>query len=144
MKSFLKLIIALFLCVGIISCNNKNASKNADGNTVQGGKIVKVLAPQAMHDVLKDNPNAQLVDVRTTDEFKVSHLKDAQNICVTDNDFKEKAENLDRNKPVYVYCKRGGRSARAAKILQEMGFKEIYDLDGGITKWEGEDFDVEQ
>mgnify|MGYP003115267238 CR=1 FL=1 len=80
----------------------------------------------------------QLVDVRTPEEYGVSHLKDAQNICVTEDDFKEKVAGLDKDKPVYVYCKKGGRSARASKILQEMGFKEVYDLQGGITAWEEE------
>jgi len=66
----------------------------------------------------------------------VSHLKNAQNICVTNNDFQEKVKKLDKNKPVYVYCEKGGRSANAAKILTEMGFKKVYDLQGGITNWE--------
>ena len=99
-------------------------------------KTIEVVAPKAMYEILLKDPSAQLVDVRTKDEFAVSHLKDAQNICVTDNDFKQKVAFLDRSKPVYVYCKKGGRSAQASKILKQMGFTKIFDLQGGITNWE--------
>lgn len=101
-------------------------------------KDIQVVSPQEVYDAVYNNSNKslQLIDVRTADEYGVSHLKDAQNICVTEADFQEKAKNLDKNKPVYVYCKSGGRSAKAAKILEEMGFTKIYDLDGGITAWE--------
>ena len=74
--------------------------------------------------------------LRTKEEFTASHLKGAQNICVTDDDFDEKVKTLDKNKPVYVYCKMGGRSADAAKKLKKMGFTKVYDMKGGILSWE--------
>lgn len=99
---------------------------------------VQTVSPQEVYDAVynKDDTSLQLVDVRTAEEYGVSHLKDAQNICVTEDDFQEKVKTLDKDKPVYVYCKSGGRSARAAKILADLGFTQIYDLDGGITAWE--------
>ncbi len=144
MKNLIQLFVVFAVFTGAISCKDSNASAATDTATVQEKGTIKVLAPQAMHEVLKESPTAQLVDVRTDQEYKVSHLRDAQNICVTDSDFKEKVQGLDKNKPVYVYCKSGGRSGRAAKILQDMGFKEIYDLDGGITKWNNESLETEQ
>lgn len=101
-------------------------------------KEVRAVSPQEVYDAVysENNTSLQLVDVRTAEEFGVSHLKDAQNICVTEEDFQEKVKTLDKDKPVYVYCKSGGRSARAAVILAEMGFTKIYDLAGGITAWE--------
>ena len=100
-------------------------------------EFVKIISPQEVYDgVYGKDSDVQLVDVRTQKEFGVSHLKDAQNICVTNNDFQEKVKTLDKNKPVYVYCKKGGRSAKAAKILTKMGFTKVYDLQGGILNWE--------
>ncbi|WP_158548330.1 rhodanese-like domain-containing protein [Marixanthomonas ophiurae] len=93
---------------------------------------------------MESDEQSQLVDVRTTEEFGVSHLKDAQNICVTDADFQEKIKDLDKTKPVYVYCRSGGRSARAAKILEENGFTKVYDLQGGITSWDEQGLETEQ
>lgn len=130
MKKYSFLFFAILTLV-IVSCND--AQKTNDKAMTQ---TIEVVAPKAMYEILLNDPSAQLVDVRTKDEFAVSHLKDAQNICVTDNDFKQKVAFLDRSKPVYVYCKKGGRSAQASKILKQMGFTKILDLQGGITNWE--------
>ena len=130
MKKYSFLFFAILTLV-IVSCNN--VQKTNDKVMI---KTIEVVAPKAMYEILLKDPSAQLVDVRTKDEFAVSHLKDAQNICVTDNDFKQKVAFLDRSKPVYVYCKKGGRSAQASKILKQMGFTKIFDLQGGITNWE--------
>lgn len=131
MKKYITLIFASVIAIATVSCNN--AQKN---NSKASFQAIEVIAPKAMYDVLLKDPGAQLLDVRTKDEFAVSHLKDAQNICVTDTDFKQKVAHLDKDKPVYVYCKKGGRSAQASKILKELGFTKIFDLQGGITNWE--------
>lgn len=82
-------------------------------------------------------PEVQILDVRTESEFAEGHIQDAQNIDVLQDDFKDKVASLDKNKPVMVYCKMGGRSAKAAGILKEMGFTQIVDLEGGYTAWKG-------
>ena len=79
--------------------------------------------------------NVQLVDVRTPDEFTEGHLPNAINIDINGNSFNLETAKLDKEKPVMVYCKMGGRSAKAAANLKEQGFKNISDLDGGITSW---------
>lgn len=96
---------------------------------------IQIIAPEEVYKVMNNGGDLQLIDVRTKEEFTEAHLKTAQNICVTDDDFKEKVAHLDKNEPVYLYCRSGRRSANAAKIMKEMGFKEIYDMDGGILKW---------
>jgi len=131
MKIFNKIAVILFAMLLLVSCNSYQKSPEATK-----GEIIEVMAPKAMFEILDTNDDAQLVDVRTQEEFSVSHLKNAQNICVTDADFKERVASLDKTKPVYVYCKKGGRSARAANILKDLGFTKIYDLQGGITEWE--------
>lgn len=89
-----------------------------------------------MRQVLDSESDPQIIDVRTVKEFKEGHIRNSQNICVSDDNFEERASALDKNKPVYVYCRSGKRSAKAAEILKEMGFKEVYDLDGGYLNWE--------
>lgn len=79
----------------------------------------------------------QLVDVRTPEEFAEGHIEKAQNINVTSNNFEQQATaTLDKSKPVYVYCRTGGRSMKAAVILAKKGYK-VFNLDGGIVVWEG-------
>ncbi|WP_339888573.1 rhodanese-like domain-containing protein [uncultured Flavobacterium sp.] len=78
---------------------------------------------------------SQIVDVRTSEEFAEGHIQKAVNIDVNSADFITKIATLDKEKPVMVYCRSGGRSAKAAGILKENGFKQVYDLDGGIIDW---------
>lgn len=78
----------------------------------------------------------QIIDVRSQAEYQSGHLFDAKNIDVNSPEFEALIENLDKSKPVCVYCKSGGRSTKAAKILEQKGFKKVYDLKGGIVKWQ--------
>ena len=78
----------------------------------------------------------QLLDVRTEEEWNEGHLEGAVRADVTEKDFETEVKKVtDPAKPVLVYCRSGGRSARAAKKLEELGYKVVYDLDGGITAW---------
>ncbi len=86
-----------------------------------------------------NQPEVQLVDVRTPKEFSQGHLENAVNIDFLADDFDAITANLDKEKPVMVYCKSGGRSAKASARLKELGFKTITDLDGGIINWTNEE-----
>ena len=79
--------------------------------------------------------NIQLVDVRTPDEWHEGVIENALLINFFDDDFKAELNKLDKTKPIAVYCKSGGRSGKTAKLLLEIGFKEIYDLKGGYLNW---------
>ncbi len=78
----------------------------------------------------------QLVDVRTPSEFSEGYISYAENINVMASDFEQKIQKLDKEKPVYIYCRSGQRSNKAAQKMKELGFEEIYDLEGGILAWE--------
>lgn len=84
---------------------------------------------------LNSSKSAQVLDVRTPDEYNNGHLAKAININWNGNDFEAAASKLDKSKPVFVYCLGGGRSANASAKLKSMGFTEIYDMQGGITAW---------
>ena len=50
---------------------------------------------------------------------------------------------LDKEKPVYLYCRSGKRSASAAEKLKEAGFTEVYNLKGGILAWKEKQYETE-
>jgi rhodanese-related sulfurtransferase len=78
----------------------------------------------------------QVLDVRTQAEYNSGHLKNAFLADWTNQTvFQERVKYLDKNKPVYTYCLVGGRSAAAANWMKQNGFKEVYNLDGGINSW---------
>ena len=87
-------------------------------------------------DKLRANKDIVVLDVRTEREFKAGHIPGAVNIDANAADFEEKVAKLDKNKTYLVHCGAGGRSARACKKLEGMGFKELYDLAPGFTGWQ--------
>lgn len=95
-----------------------------------------VLEPALFQTGMEADENEQLVDVRTFEEFTGGHIPGATNIDFYDPAFRARIGKLDPAQPVYVYCKSGGRSAKAAQIFRELGFTQVIDLDGGFTAWQ--------
>ena len=73
-----------------------------------------------------------IVDVRTTEEYKISRINNSININFYDEKFINMFKKIDYDKHVLIYCRSGRRSLEAAKILTDEGFGKIYDLKGGI------------
>lgn len=101
----------------------------------QTAKPAQTLDVKTYAKKLKNTEKPQLLDVRTPEEFGVEHLENADNVNVNSPDFANKVAKYDKSKPIFVYCKVGGRSAQAADKLVAMGFTEVYNLEGGIMKW---------
>ncbi|GIL23940.1 MAG: rhodanese [Bacteroidota bacterium] len=77
-----------------------------------------------------------VLDVRTPDEYNRGHLPDAKLMNVNDRDFKQQLSTLQKDKPVYVYCAAGVRSNKAANIMRQEGFTQVFELKGGIQSWQ--------
>ncbi|MFV8342227.1 thioredoxin domain-containing protein [Flavobacterium sp. XS2P39] len=102
----------------------------------QTSKNIKTIEANAFSEKIKETPAAQILDVRTPEEFASGHIDNAKNVNWLSADFVVNTEKLDKSKPVFVYCKSGGRSQKAAEKLNELGFTTVYQLDGGILKWD--------
>lgn len=121
----MRVITFFILLLSTVAC------VNSDQNSVT------LVSSEEMKELMLMN-SVQLVDVRTVEEFRDSHLKGAQNL-VFDSDFAQKIKTLDKSKPVAVYCRTGNRSEKCSKILKEAGFEQIYDLEGGLSEWKFQD-----
>ncbi|MGB1307594.1 MAG: rhodanese-like domain-containing protein [Oceanihabitans sp.] len=121
-RFFLLSVVVLTL---IVSCKNENSS------------VINVVSTEEMQNLLKLD-EVQLVDVRTPEEFHSGYIQNAQNIDYNSPTFDQDILQLDKEKPVLLYCHSGGRSAKCATKLEEAGFKKIYDLEGGISRWKHE------
>ena len=84
---------------------------------------------------INELPAAPVIDVRTPDEFGNGHLRNAKNMDWNGSDFEAGIGQLNKDNPVFVYCLSGGRSHSAAEKMRSLGFKSVYELDGGIMKW---------
>lgn len=78
-----------------------------------------------------------LLDVRSPQEFKDEKIPNAYNISIIDPNFKTKINNLNKQRPYFLYCQTGARSRKVCRILGKNGFKEVYNLKGGLKNWEG-------
>ena len=99
-----------------------------------GSKIKGIDSP-TLKDMQK-NKDVVLIDVRTPKETAAGKINPkALEINVMSSDFKQKVGNLDKDATYVVYCRSGQRSRRACSIMEQAGFKEVYNLDGGIMGW---------
>lgn len=120
---FRSILFFLLISFAIVSCNG------------QPSKNIESISPETFAKKIAETPKAQILDVRTAEEFTSEHIDNATNMDWFGNNFAAEAEKFDKSKPVFVYCKSGGRSAKAASKLAELGFTNIYDLQGGMMKW---------
>jgi len=93
---------------------------------------------------LAESGNGILLDVRTPEEVAQGKIPGASVINIYDEDFERKLNLMKKDQPIYVYCRSGGRSSQAAKIMGENGFSEVYNLVGGIGAWNKANLPVEK
>lgn len=128
------IVLITMLWISFASCGQKQNEKSADQDSASA---ISLITPEELNNVNKD---ILLIDVRTPEEYATGHVENAINIDFRASNFKDLIGELDKDQDVYVYCKVGGRSGGAAKLMDEMGFKKIYDLQGGILQWEKDGF----
>ena len=83
-----------------------------------------------------DDPDFVILDVRGAEEYNAGHLDGALNIPIKSPDFADRIEALDKSATYLVYCYVGIRSARAMNLMKEKGFEQVFNLEGGLGKWE--------
>ena len=115
MKS-LALTFSAFLLFAIFSCNAQTAAN------------IKVIDPVSFKKEISTTPNAQILDVRTAEEFTVEHLQNAENVNWYSPDFSNNTAKYDKSKPVFLYCRSGKRSHLAAEKLIELGFTTVFEM----------------
>tara|TARA_R110002012_G_scaffold230933_1_gene403679 strand:+ start:422 stop:805 length:384 start_codon:yes stop_codon:yes gene_type:complete len=119
MKFILSFIIVTAFTLGVNAQNSKH--QILDKATYQDSLV---------------QPNVTLIDVRTSEEYESGHLDKAQNIDFLNEElFITEIEKFDKSQPIYIYCRSGNRSGKAATLMQELGFQNIYDLEGGYLNW---------
>jgi rhodanese-related sulfurtransferase len=95
----------------------------------------KLLSPAEFQKKVKSDPKAVILDVRTPGETSQGVIEGATLLDIYQPDFEKKVNALDKSKNYYVYCKAGPRSERASNLMRGKGFKNVYNLDGGILGW---------
>jgi len=108
------------------NCTSQNQPETASVQNIDVTKFKELIT----------GGNTIILDVRTPEEIAGGTIDQASTIDFYDPDFTKKISVMDHSKNILVYCKAGGRSAQAADILVQNGFKHVYNLEGGITAWQ--------
>lgn len=104
------------------------------GSNTQSDRV-KLLSVDEFNQAIAAS-KVQLVDVRTRQEYKQGYIAHAiNNDFFGGSAFLTQFEKWDKSQPIYLYCRSGNRSNKAAHQLAQMGFETIYDLQGGYMKW---------
>ena len=94
-----------------------------------------LISAKDFNKMIKNDKSAIVIDVRTPEEFNNGHLRNSLNVNWFDENFDENLKIFNKDLPVFVYCLSGGRSSKANEKIQSLGFKNVYELDGGILEW---------
>lgn len=132
----LKNLIALvFLVVLVIESTLTGGCLRDETATIEN------ITPQEAFTLIQNNqnnPDFEIIDVRTPQEFAGEPIENATNIDFYSEDFQDMLNNLDKDKTYLIYCRSGGRSGSALDIMAELNFKEVYNISGGINRWKSE------
>ena len=128
MQIFIKPVISFLASVILFSCTAQTKT------SLTANEFEKAISKDSV----------QILDVRTPGEYTSGHIKNTLLANWNDKDeFNRRISFIDKNKPVYVYCLAGGRSAAAAEKMRAMGFENVYELQGGINAWKAADKGLE-
>lgn len=100
--------------------------------------IYKTISTEEAKSLIVENQgniNFVILDIRTPEEFAEGHIDGAQNVDFYDS-FEPEITKLDKNRTYLIYCRSGNRSNTANDIFKQLGFKEVYELDGGYNAWQ--------
>lgn len=120
---YLSIILATVAIIFNSCTNGQSSPSNPSVSAIEFSKKISEL------------PGAPIIDVRTPGEFSQSHLKNAVNYDISTGGFENQIASLDKLKPVLVYCLSGSRSTYAVSYMKSKGFKEVYELNGGMMRW---------
>ncbi len=125
----------MLICMTSVVCSSQ---KN---DSLDLSTIVQ-LTPQDASKLI-DDASFTILDVRTIDEYKASHIMRA--IVIPVQELQKRISEIEhlKDKKVLVYCRTGNRSKKALQILQQNGFSQLYHLEKGISFWIKEGFKVE-
>lgn len=129
------LLILLAFSTIMISCDSSE-EVSGDQATQEVMNKQQRVSKEVFKAFLDENKGeVQLVDVRTPEEYNAGTIGGAINMDFYSADFQSQLATLDKEKPVMIFCKSGGRSGQTLEMMKEMGFTTVLELEGGYSNW---------
>lgn len=126
-------VLILALSVLVAACSSDTTTQS-----------IELVSPAEASQVIADSPAGLVVlDIRTPEEFTQARLADAMLVDFYEDDFAAQLDTLDKDVPYVMYCNSGNRSSEAVKTMEDLGFVEVYEIDGGIVNWYDQGYPIE-
>jgi phage shock protein E len=133
-RLFLIGVFSLFL---LSACERKVPQAQSAVHEGTPGSAIKNIEVEEAEELLQENENVVVLDVRTPKEYSEGHIAGAKNLNFNDRkNFQEQLAGLDKEQTYLVHCAVGGRSAQAREMMKELNFQNVYHLEGGFKAWE--------
>jgi rhodanese-related sulfurtransferase len=145
-----KLVIASIVCIviifsGIYVVLIKDDSDTKSNSNLEQSITGEDITTKEAFDLIQnnsENPDFVILDVRTLDEYNSGHIENASMLDFYNESFRDDLDQLDKNDTYVVYCRSGNRSRSATDIMVELGFKDVYNMLGGIVQWNKDGYKI--
>ena len=124
-------LMFIWLSLAAITTHVSWAQKGAAGHH----NISAISAKKLVSRFKQEKKTLVILDVRTPEEYKNSHIAGARLMDFLADDFKASLGKLDKTKVYLLHCRSGSRSSSAFALMKRLGFQSVYHLDGGIIAW---------
>lgn len=108
-----------------------------------GEPVITIVTPTMAYSLIEENkanPDFVILDVRTPEEYADGHIVESILLDFYADNFEAELNKLDKSQTYLVYCRSGNRSGKSVRMMKDLNFREVYDIDGGILRWEAEGF----
>jgi rhodanese-related sulfurtransferase len=127
------------LLLAVMTCRQGNNITDSGKDTGNSPNItIKTISAEEAKNLIDangSNPDFQIIDVRTPDEYSRGHIAGSVNIDFRNSTFENQINQLNKMNTYLIYCASGNRSGQALALMQELQFVTVYNLDGGISAW---------
>ena len=140
-KKLVMLVLSVALILGLTAVAGCVRSETDTAGLETQTQIIKNITPKEASTLIEnnhDNLNFVIIDVRTPEEFAEERIDGAINLDYYAGTFEDELNKLDKNRTYVVYCRSGVRSGGTLDLMKELGFKEVYNILGGIIAWKAD------
>ncbi|MCK5552045.1 MAG: rhodanese-like domain-containing protein [Deltaproteobacteria bacterium] len=141
-KKLVILVLLVAMVIGSVLASGYVHIKTSTAKPQTQTQIIEDITSEEAYTLIQENKgnlNFVILDVRTPEEFVRDHIGNAINLDYYSETFKGDLNRLDKNKTYLIYCQIGGRSKMVLGIVKELGFREAYNMLGGITQWKAKE-----
>jgi rhodanese-related sulfurtransferase len=139
MKQLMIFALSVSLIIGVVSTGGCALNKIDNQTQETPTQILNTINPEQAFTLIQDNknnPDFVILDVRTPEEFADGYIENAINLDFYSEVFRDELDKLDKDETYLIYCRSGNRSGRTLPIMEELGFRKVHNMHGGIVEWQ--------